>query len=75
MKLIPLDPFYRLHFPDGTYFDYKDDPEHLEGEVARLAPEDLEATAALRPTPRPSSRRAFWNSASPTSEASWTSSR
>ncbi len=42
VKLVPLDPFYRLHFPDGTYFDYKDDPEHLKGEIARIAPEDLE---------------------------------
>jgi len=42
VKLVPLDPFYRLHFPDGTHFDYKDDPEHLKGEIARIAPEDLE---------------------------------
>ncbi len=42
VKLVPLDPFYRLHFPDGTHFDYKDDPEHLQREIARLAPEDLE---------------------------------
>lgn len=42
VKLVPLDPFYRLHFPDGTHFDYRDDPEHLQREIARLAPEDLE---------------------------------
>ena len=29
VKLVPLDPFYRIHFHDGTHFDYKDDREHL----------------------------------------------
>lgn len=42
VKLVPLDPFYRIHFPDGTHFDYNDDREHLLGEIRRLAPEDLE---------------------------------
>jgi phytoene desaturase len=42
VKLVPLDPFYRIHFPDGTYFDYKDDRDHLLEEIRRLAPEDLE---------------------------------
>ncbi len=42
VKLIPLDPFYRIHFPDGTYFDYNDDRDHLLSEIRRLAPEDLE---------------------------------
>ncbi|WP_243094911.1 phytoene desaturase family protein [Thermus thalpophilus] len=41
VKLVPLDPFYRIHFPDGTHFDYKDDREHLLSEIRRLAPEDL----------------------------------
>jgi phytoene desaturase len=42
VKLVPLDPFYRIHFPDGTHFDYNDDREHLLAEIRRLAPEDLE---------------------------------
>ena len=41
VKLVPLDPFYRIHFHDGTHFDYKDDREHLLSEIRRLAPEDL----------------------------------
>ncbi|RTG98029.1 phytoene dehydrogenase [Thermus scotoductus] len=42
LKLVPLDPFYRIHFPDGSYFDYNNNREHLLAEIRRLAPEDLE---------------------------------
>ncbi|GAA6734884.1 phytoene desaturase family protein [Thermus oshimai] len=40
VKLVPLDPFYRIHFPDGTHFDYNNDRDHLLSEIRRLAPED-----------------------------------
>ena len=42
VQIVPLDPFYRIHFPDGTHFDYNDNREHLLSEIRRLAPEDLE---------------------------------
>jgi phytoene desaturase len=42
VKIVPLDPFYRIHFPDGTHFDYNNDREHLLSEIQRLAPEDVE---------------------------------
>jgi phytoene desaturase len=41
VKIVPLDPFYRIHFPDGTHFDYNNDRDHLLSEIQRLAPEDL----------------------------------
>jgi len=42
VRLVPLKPFYRIHFPDGTYFDYTNEREHLLSEIRRLAPEDAE---------------------------------
>ena len=41
VTLVPMDPFYRIRFDDGTHFDYNGDPEHMRAEVARFAPDDL----------------------------------
>jgi phytoene desaturase len=41
VTLVPMDPFYRVRFDDGSWFDYNGDPEHMRREVARFAPEDL----------------------------------
>ena len=41
VDLRPLDPFYRIRFDDGTWFDYNSDARAMRAEVARFAPEDL----------------------------------
>lgn len=42
VKLVPILPFYRIYFDDGTFFDYDGDPTNTRVQIARLAPEDLE---------------------------------
>jgi phytoene desaturase len=41
VELMPVTPFCRLSWPDGTAFDCSNDPRGLRAEIARLAPEDL----------------------------------
>jgi len=41
VTLQALDPFYRIRFNDGTWFDYTGDPERMRAEVARIAPGDV----------------------------------
>ena len=41
VRLAPVSPFHRLHWPDGTSFDHSSDEAQLRGEVARIAPGDL----------------------------------
>ncbi|NBW01625.1 MAG: phytoene desaturase [Betaproteobacteria bacterium] len=41
ITLKPLDPFYRIRFDDGSWFDYSGDVQAMRREVARFAPEDL----------------------------------
>jgi phytoene desaturase len=41
VELLPVTPFYRLNWPDGTNFDYSNDEAELHREIARLSPEDL----------------------------------
>ncbi len=42
VKLVPILPFYRIYFDDGSYFDYDGDPENTVRQIRQLAPEDLD---------------------------------
>jgi len=42
VELMPVMPFYRLNWPDGTNFDYSNDDKALRAEIARVAPGDQE---------------------------------
>jgi len=41
VTLLPVSPFYRLHWQDGTSFDYSADDRSLHQEIAKLDPTDL----------------------------------
>ena len=41
VELMPVMPFYRLAWPDGTQFDYSNDEEQLFREIAQLNPADV----------------------------------
>jgi phytoene desaturase len=42
VSLVPMDPFYRIRFHDGTHFDYSGDPAKMRAEIARFSPGDLD---------------------------------
>ncbi|MCC6829267.1 MAG: phytoene desaturase [Novosphingobium sp.] len=41
IELMPVMPFYRLNWPDGTNFDYSNDDTQLRREIGRISAEDL----------------------------------
>ncbi|WP_336964656.1 phytoene desaturase [Sphingobium aquiterrae] len=41
VTLMPVSPFYRLNWPDGTNFDYSNDEAGLRREIAKLDPADV----------------------------------
>jgi phytoene desaturase len=41
VDLVPVMPFYRLNWPDGTNFDYSNDEAALRTEIAKLNPADV----------------------------------
>lgn len=41
VELMPVNPFYRLNWRDGTSFDYSNDDAQLRAEIARLDTEDV----------------------------------
>jgi phytoene desaturase len=42
VELVPVMPFYRLQWDDGTRFDYSNDPEATRAQIAALSPPDVE---------------------------------
>ncbi len=42
VTMVPVDPFYRIFFHDGTYFDYTGDTEQMVAQIARFSPDDVE---------------------------------
>jgi phytoene desaturase len=40
VDIIPLDPFYRIYFHDGTCMDYSGDPVKMKAEMAKFDPDD-----------------------------------
>ena len=42
VEIIPILPFYRIYFDDGTYFDYDGDPENTRRQIEAIEPDDLE---------------------------------
>ncbi|MEO5706746.1 MAG: phytoene desaturase [Alteraurantiacibacter sp.] len=41
VELLPVSPFYRLNWPDGTNFDYSNDEAGLRREIDKLDPADV----------------------------------
>ncbi len=42
VELLPIEPFYRLLWEDGTVFDYVNDQAELDRQIAALNPEDVD---------------------------------
>lgn len=42
VELLPVAPFYRLLWEDGAAFDYVNDQDQLDAQIARLNPADVE---------------------------------
>jgi phytoene desaturase len=41
VELVPVSPFYRLSWPDGGVFDYSNDDQALDRQIAALNPDDV----------------------------------
>lgn len=47
VELKALDPYYRIRFDDGSYFDYHGDPQAMRSEIARFSEADLDGYEAF----------------------------
>lgn len=46
-ELAPVDPFYRVMFPDGSSFDYVGEEERILAQIERLSPRDVDGYRKL----------------------------
>jgi phytoene desaturase len=46
-ELMPVDPFYRVKFHDGTHFDYVGEEDRLLDQIAEFNPRDVEGYRQL----------------------------
>ncbi len=42
VTLVPVSPFYRIRFQDGSHFDYCGDANAMRAEIARFSPGDVD---------------------------------
>ena len=42
VSLKKMDPFYRIRFDDGEFFDYSGEPEKMKAQIAKFCPEEVE---------------------------------
>jgi phytoene desaturase len=43
VTLVPVSPFYRIRFQDGSHFDYTGDARAMRAAIARFSPQDVGA--------------------------------
>ena len=41
VTLVPMDPFYRIRYDDGSHFDYSSDPAAMRAQIERISPADV----------------------------------
>ena len=59
LEIVPVLPFYRIYFDDGSWFDYDADPVNVRAQIARLAPEDLDGYERFHEAARAIFERGF----------------
>ena len=58
VDLIPVEPFYRIHFHDGTYFDYST-PEKNIPQIEKMSPKDVEGYKKMLKAVKPIYEKGF----------------
>jgi phytoene desaturase len=46
-SLLPVDPYYRMDFPDGSSFDYVGDEDRILSQIQRMSPRDVDGYRKL----------------------------
>jgi phytoene desaturase len=59
VEIVPILPFYRIYFDDGTFFDYDADRNNVRRQIAVLAPEDLDGYETFHEAARAIFQRGF----------------
>lgn len=58
IELVPVEPFYRIHFNDGTHFDYST-PEKNIPQIEKISPKDVEGYKRMLKAVKPIYEKGF----------------
>lgn len=47
IELLPVDPFYRVEYADGSHFDYVGDEERILAQIEQMSPRDVDGYRRL----------------------------
>ena len=61
VTMVPVEPFYRIEFHDGRFFEYGSDETQTEALISQFAPDDLEGYRKMVRHAKAIFRRALWN--------------
>jgi phytoene desaturase len=46
-EMLPVDPYYRVKFPDGSHFDYVGEEDRIFDQIRQLSPKDVDGYRKL----------------------------
>ncbi|MFX0015991.1 MAG: phytoene desaturase [Promethearchaeota archaeon] len=58
VKLVPVEPFYRIHFNDGSFFDYSTPDKNIP-QIEKISPEDVEGYKRMLKAVKPIYEKGF----------------
>ena len=59
VRIVPVHPFYRIYFHDGSFFEYNNDPEFIEENIRKFNPDDIAGYRAFMKRTRPIFEKGF----------------
>lgn len=59
LRIIPIDPFYRIYFSDQSYFEYNNDQAFIEENIRKFNPADVEGYRAFMEKTKPIFEKGF----------------
>ncbi|MCB2205402.1 phytoene desaturase [bacterium] len=59
VNIVPVHPFYRIYFHDGSFFEYNNDPGFIEENIRKFNPSDVEGYRAFMKKTKPIFEKGF----------------
>lgn len=59
VRIVPVQPFYRIYFHDRSYFEYNNDQDFIEENIRKFNPDDVEGYRAFMKKTKPIFEKGF----------------
>ncbi len=59
VEIVPVHPFYRIYFHDGSFFEYNNEPGFIEENIRKFNPADVDGYRAFMKSTKPIFEKGF----------------